>query len=51
MRKFSSKQQQSNLIEESGLEEHDIEFVWWVVGGVCKVIFNSNPTSVRLGLG
>ena len=28
------------------------KFVWWVVGGVCKVIFMSNPTVVlRLGLG
>ena len=28
------------------------KFVWVVVGGVCKVIFMSNPTVVlRLGLG
>ena len=28
------------------------KFVWWVVGGVCKVIFMSNPTVVlRLGWG
>ena len=23
-----------------------VEFLWWLVGGVCKVIFVSNPTSV-----
>ena len=28
------------------------KFVWWVGGGVCTVIFMSNPTVVlRLGLG
>ena len=28
------------------------KFVWWWVGGVCKVIFMVNPTVVlRLGLG
>ena len=28
------------------------KFVWWWVGGVCKVIFMSNPTVVlRLGWG
>ena len=28
------------------------KFVWWVGGGVCKVIFMVNPTVVlRLGLG
>ena len=28
------------------------KFVWWVGGGVCKVIFMSNPTVVlRLGWG
>ena len=28
------------------------KFVWWVGGGVCKVIFMVNPTIVlRLGLG
>ena len=26
-------------------------FVWWVVGGVCKVIFMSNPTVVLCCVG
>ena len=28
-----------------------IEFLWWRVGGVCKVIFKSCPTKVTLGWG
>ena len=30
-----------------GLLQSDVEFLWWGgVGGVCKVIFMSNPTVV-----
>ena len=34
-----------HILLSLGLLQPDVEFVWWW-GGVCKVIFMSNPTAV-----
>ena len=41
-----------NFSSLAGLEVPEKFLLWWWVGGVCKVIFMSNPTFVlRLGWG